>query len=102
MELDVKKSPKKKGTFAPQTSRADQTAFQNQPIGLCDEKQRYYQDKENNAQNNGDPEQRALNAATGSEDTASVSACEPAQACALALQDNADNQQERDYNQRDI
>jgi hypothetical protein len=71
-------------------------------IDLGNEKKRYDQSKENNAQNNGDPEQCALNAAAGSKDTACVSARQPAQACALALQDDAEDEQDRDYNQRDI
>jgi hypothetical protein len=92
----------KKGTFTPQTSRADQTAFHKQSIELRNQKQRYDQNEENNAQNNGDPEQCALDASPGSKNTACVSARQPAQACSLALQDNAENEQDRDYNQRDI
>jgi len=71
-------------------------------IELGNEQKRYNQSKENNAQNNGDPEQCAFHAATGSKDAASVGACQPAQARALALQDNAQDEQDRDYNQRDI
>ena len=71
-------------------------------MDLRKEQQRYDYSKENNAQNNGDPEQCAFDAATGSEDTAGVSPCQPAQACALALQDHAQDEQDRDYNQRDI
>jgi hypothetical protein len=93
---------KKKGAFIPQSSRADQTAFQKPSIELYNDQQRCNESKENNAQNNRNPEQCALDAATGSEDTAGVSACQPAQACALALQDNAEDEQDRDYNQRDI
>ena len=71
-------------------------------IQLCNKQKRYDQGKENNAQNNGDPEQRALNATAGGEDTAGISAGQPAQTRALALQDDAEDEQDRDYNQRDI
>jgi len=100
MKLEAEISEKRKARSP--RSRADQTAFRKQSIELCNQKQRYDQDEENNAQNNGDPEQCALNAAAGSKDTACVSACQPAQACALALQDDAEDEQDRDYNQRDI
>ena len=73
-----------------------------QSMQLCNEQKRYDQNEENNAQDNGGPEQCPFHAATGSEDTAGVSARQPAQACALALQDHAENEQDRDYNQRDV
>jgi hypothetical protein len=60
------------------------------------------QSKENNAQSNGNPEQCALNASACSEDTACVSARQPTQACPFALDDHAQDKQDRDYNQRDI
>jgi hypothetical protein len=85
-----------------QASRADQTAFQRISIQLCNQKKRYDQDKENNAQHNRNPKERAFNATTGSENTASIGTCQPAQACALALYDNAQDEQDRDYNQRNI
>jgi hypothetical protein len=71
-------------------------------IELGNNQKRYDQSKENNAQNNGDPEQCALDAATSSENTASIGAGQPAQACSLALYDNAEDEQDRDYHQRDI
>jgi hypothetical protein len=71
-------------------------------IGSDDDQKRYDQTKEYNAQNNGNSEQCALNAAARSEDTACVGARQPAQACTLTLYDDAQNEQDRDYNQRDI
>jgi hypothetical protein len=54
-------------------------------------KQRYDQPKENNAQDNGDPKQRALHPAAGSEDTAGISPGQSTQACAFALDNNTEN-----------
>jgi len=71
-------------------------------IELCNNEKRYDQGKENNAQNNGNPEQRALYAATSSENTAGISARQSAQTRALTLYDDAEDEQDRDYNQRDI
>jgi hypothetical protein len=65
-------------------------------------KKRYDQSKENNAQSDGNPEQCALNAAASSEDTAGIGARQPTQACPFALYDDAQDEQDRDYNQRDI
>jgi len=72
------------------------------PIELGNNQKRYDQGKENNAQNNGDPEQCALDAAPGSKNTAGIGAGQPAQARALALYNDAEDEQDRDYNQRDI
>jgi len=71
-------------------------------IGLGNQKKCYDQTKEYNTQDNGDAKQRALNAAAGSKDTAGIGARQAAQACALALYDDAEDQQDGDYNQRDI
>jgi hypothetical protein len=67
-----------------------------------DEKKRYDQGEENNAQNNRDPEQCALDAAAGGEDTAGVGARQATQARTFALYDDAQDEQDRDYNQRNI
>jgi len=66
------------------------------------EKKRYDQGKENNAQDNSNPEQCALNTTTSREDTARISAGQPSQACTFALNDDAEDKQDGDYNQRDI
>jgi hypothetical protein len=93
---------KKKGAFTRRRCRADQTAFREQAIELRNEKQRYNQSEENNAQNNGDPEQCALDAATSRKDTTGVRARQSAQSCPLALQDHAQDEQDGDDNQRNI
>jgi hypothetical protein len=85
-----------------QASRADQTAFQMRSIELCNNQKRYDQRKENNAQNNGDPEQCALDATASRKNTAGIGASQAAQACALTLNDHAQDEQDRDYHQRDI
>jgi hypothetical protein len=69
---------------------------------LAKDQKRYDYKEENNAQNYRDPEQCALDAAPGCEDAAGIGACQATQACAFALQDDAENQQDGDYNQRDI
>jgi hypothetical protein len=66
------------------------------------EKKSYDQGKENNAQRNRNPEQGALNTSASCEDTARVSARQPSQACSFTLYDHAQDEQDRDYNQRDI
>jgi hypothetical protein len=66
------------------------------------EKKRYDQGEENNAQNNRDPEQCALDAAAGGKNTACIGTRQPAQPCTLTLQDHAQDEQDRDNNQRDI
>jgi hypothetical protein len=65
--------------------RADQTAFRGYSIWSGNEKKRYDQGKENNAQNDRNPEQRALNAAASREDAACIGAGQTSQACTLAL-----------------
>jgi len=67
---------KKKGTSL--TSRI-QAARIERPFWIelllaCNNKKRYDYRKENNAQDDGDPEQSALHATAGSEDTARISA----------------------------
>jgi hypothetical protein len=79
-------SQKTKGSFHIRgISRADQTAFRKNSICSGNEKKRYDQGEENNAQNDRNPEQRALNAAAGCEDAACISAGQPPQACTFAL-----------------
>jgi len=102
MNSDAEMSQKRKARSPRRPSRADQTAFQKRSIMSGYEKKRYHQNKENNAQNNGDPEQCALNTAAGSEDTASIGTCQSAQACTFTLNDNTEDKQDGDYNQRDI
>jgi hypothetical protein len=70
--------------------------------GSGNDEERYGQRKEQNTQHNGGPKQSALNAATGSEYASRVGTCQPAQARTLALQDHTQDEQNRDYNQRDI
>jgi hypothetical protein len=65
--------------------RADQTAFRENFILSGNEKKRYNQDEENNAQNNRDPEQRTFNATPSSKDTAGIRAGQTSQACTFAL-----------------
>jgi len=72
------------------------------PIELGNNQKRYDQSKENNAQNNRDPEQCALDTAPGSKNAAGIGTSQPAQASALALYNDAEDEQDRDYNQRDI
>jgi hypothetical protein len=71
-------------------------------IELGYEKKRYNQSEEDNAQNDRDPEQCTLDAAAGSEDTACIGAGQPTQTCSFTLDDHTQNEQDRDYNQRDI
>jgi len=66
------------------------------------EEQRKDQHKEQSAQDNGRPEQGALNAAAGGKYTSGVGTGESAQASTLTLQDHTQDEQDRDYNQRDI
>src|SRR5215207_2918533 len=66
------------------------------------DEERYDQRKKQTTQHNGGPEQCALNAAACSKYTSRVGASQPAQTCALALKDHAQEEQDRDYNQRDI
>ena len=61
-----------------------------------------HQSKENYAQDDSDPEQRSLNTTTGSIDASRICPGETTQPCTLALQDYTQNEQDRDYNQRDI
>ena len=61
-----------------------------------------YQSKENYAQDDSDPEQSSLNTTTSSIDTSRIRSGKTTQPCALALQNYAQNEQDRDYNQRDI
>lgn len=83
--------------------RAEQTAFQESCINLwSQDQQREHQSKENNAQDNGDPEQRSLNTTAGGVDASRIRPGETTQPCTLALQDYTQNKQDRDYNQRDI
>jgi hypothetical protein len=93
---------KKKGAFTPQDQPRGRTAFQFYIKHSGNEEQRQDQDKEHSAQDDGGPEQCALDAAPGGKYTSRVSACQSAQARTLALQDDAQDEQDRDYNQRDI
>jgi len=95
---------KKKGSFPiPAVQpRGFKRPFRKRSIELGYEKKRYDQGKENNAQNNRDPEQCALDAAAGGENAACVGACQPAQTSSLTLDDHTQDEQDRDYNQRDI
>jgi hypothetical protein len=63
----------------------DQTAFRKNSILSGNEQKRYDQGKENNAQDDRNPEQRALNAASSSKDTACIGAGQTSQACTFAL-----------------
>jgi hypothetical protein len=59
--------------------------LQKSSIWSGNEKKRYNQGEENSAQNDRDPEQRALNAASSSKDTACIGAGQSSQACTFAL-----------------
>jgi hypothetical protein len=58
--------------------------------------------KEQGAQDDREPEQRALHTSARGEHTSRIGTGQAAQACALALHDYADYEKNRDYNQRDI
>jgi hypothetical protein len=93
---------KKKGTFTPQNQPRGRTAFQVFISNSANEENYQDQDEEHSAQDDGGPEQCALDTAAGSENASRVGACQSAQARTLALQDDAQDEQDRDYNQRDI
>jgi len=83
--------------------RAEQTAFQKSSIKLWSyDQKRENQCKENNAQDNGNPEQRSLNTTAGGIYASRIGPGETTQPCTLALQNYTKNEQDRDYNQRDI
>jgi hypothetical protein len=93
---------RKKGAFTPQTKPRGSNGLSDGIHRSGYKQKRYDQSKENNTQSNGNPEQCALNASACSEDTARVSTRQPTQACSFALYDDAQDEQDRDYNQRDI
>jgi hypothetical protein len=93
---------KKKGTFTPQGQPRGRTAFLVLIQDSGNDEYRQDQDEEHSAQDDGGPEQCALDAAAGGEYTSRVGARQSAQACTLTLQDDTDDEQDRDYNQRDI
>jgi len=68
----------------------------------CEYDYKQHQCEEYHAQRNGNPKQDALDTAPGRENPSHVGSCQVAQSGSLTLQDDADDQSDRDYNQRDI
>jgi hypothetical protein len=95
---------KKKGTlFQADGAARNKRAFRSGLIDLLyDEDECKHHNEEDDTQNDRQTKQSPLHTATSRINTARVSATQPAQACALALQDHTQDEQDRDYNQRDI
>jgi hypothetical protein len=93
---------KKKGAFTPQNQPRGTNGLSKVILNLRHDQERYNQSKEQNAQYDSSPKQCAFNAATGSKHASSVGTCQSTQTSALALKDHAQDEQDRDYNQRDI
>jgi hypothetical protein len=93
---------KRKARSPRRIAGAEGTAFQKGFPESGNDQERNDYNEEHSAQDDGGPEESALNATPGCEHTSRVGARQPAQTGALALQDNAQDEKDREYNQRDI